>query len=111
MHDLQIVLFSLLLGTSRLSRGQSTTWATFIINIVIFVIMNDICCVIHFRFFTVTVSLGSSCKDQGIQRGMERKRKKFSDQDKEGELSFSYQSLVAVPPLSLKLGVCFLESL
>ena len=105
MHDLQIVLFSLFPLTSRLSRGQTTTWATFIINIVIFVIMNDICCVIHFRFFTVTVSLGSSCN---IQRGMERKRKKFSDQDKEGELSFSYQSLVAVPPLSLKLGVCFL---
>jgi len=43
-----------------------------------------------------------SCdKDQGIQRGMESKRKKCSDQGKEGELSFSYQSLVAVPPVFL----------
>ena len=57
--------------------------------------------VIYLNTFTVTVSLGSSDKDQGIQRGMERKGKKCSDQDKEGELIFSYQSLVAVPPVFL----------
>ena len=50
----------------------------------------------------MTVSLGSSDKDQGIQRGMERKRKKCGYQEKEGELSFSYQNLVAVPPVFLK---------
>ena len=51
--------------------------------------------------FTITVSLGSSDKDLGVQRGMERKRKKYSAQDKEGELSFSDQGLVAVPPVFL----------
>jgi len=52
---------------------------------------------------TVTVSLGSSDKDQGIQRAMERGKKGGSDQDKEGELSFSYQSLVAGSPVFLAL--------
>ena len=33
-------------------------------------------------FFTVTVSLGSPDKDQGIQGGMKSERKKCSDQDK-----------------------------
>ena len=51
--------------------------------------------------FTETISLVSSDKDQGIQRGMESKRKKCIDQEKEGELSFSYQSLVAILPVFL----------
>ena len=55
--------------------------------------------VIDLNLFTETVSLGSSDKDQGIQRGME------SDQEKEGKLIFSYQSLVAVPPVFL-IFVC-----
>ena len=38
-------------------------------------------------FFIVTVSLGSSDKDQDIQGRMKRKRKKCSDQDKAGELN------------------------
>ena len=42
---------------------------------------------------------------------METERKKCSDQeDKEGEQSFSYQGLVAVPPVFSSLRVCFLES-
>ena len=56
---------------------------------------------IQLNLFTENVSLVSCDKDQGIQRGMESKRKKCSDQEKEGELSFSYQSLVAVPPVFL----------
>ena len=58
-------------------------------HFVINVIINDIFCVIHLRFFTVTVSLGSSYLDQDIQGGTKRKRKKCSDQCKAGELNFS----------------------
>ena len=58
-----------------------------------------ICYIIHLNLFTETVSQGSSDKNQGIQRGIKRKRRKCSDQEKEGELSFSYQSLMAAPPV------------
>ena len=64
----------------------------------VIVIINDICCVIHSRFFTETVSLGSSYKDVDIKGGMRRKRKKCSDQGKAGELNFTFQSLVTIPP-------------
>ena len=45
-----------------------------------------LCNALTFFFFTITVSLGFSVKDEDIQGGMKRKRKKCSDQDKAGEL-------------------------
>ena len=88
----------------KLSRGPNYEYhfVTIVIIIDIWTLfIYLICYVIHLNLFTETISLVSSDKDQGIQRGMESKRKKCSDQEKEGELSFSYQSLVAVPPVFL----------
>ena len=70
-----------------------------LLALLIFELIYFIFCVIHLNLFTVTVSVGSSDMDQSIHRGMEKKRKKCSDQEKEGESSFSYQSLVAVAPV------------
>ena len=81
-----------------------------LLSLLIFELIYFIYYVIHLNLFTETVSLGSSDKDQGIQRGMERKRKKYSDQEKEGELSCNYQSLVAVWPVFLTFvspSMCF----
>ena len=73
-----------------------------LLSLLIFELIYFICYVIHLNLFTETVSLGSSDKDQGIQRGIGKKRKKCRDLEKEGELRFSDQDLVAVPPVFLK---------
>lgn len=56
--------------------------------------------------FTLTVSLGLSGKDQGIQGEVKRKRKKCRDQDKAGELKFSFQSLMSLTSLPRSM-FCF----
>ena len=75
---------------------------TDIFVIIVIIIINTVFVVqVTNVFFTVNVSLDSPDKDQDIQGGMKRKRKKCSDQDKAGELNKSFQSLVSIPPVFL----------
>ena len=101
MHNVQIVIFSLFtLGPLGYPGDKTLPGPLSLIRscYIVVVIINDICCVIHMRFFIVTVSLGSSYKDQNIQEGMKRKRKKCGDRGKAGELNFTFESLVTNPP-------------
>ena len=58
-------------------------------ELIVIVIIIEVCGVIHERFFfsTVIVSLGYSDKDEDIQGGMKSKRRKCSDQGIAGELN------------------------